>query len=139
MRVFKYSYIVISLLSLRISEIKAQNYIGMTKEQIIMDMDTSHKSFKLNTSAINPYYNYLKYEDVVNEMTILFFLSEKNECTLIRKMCDYANINDELGQLNQKYKQQSKNKWTYTLNGKSYLVSLEEGEWYFTITTKEIN
>jgi hypothetical protein len=137
MQLVKYGYLIISLLTVLLNETQAQNYIGMTKDDIIVEMNTSHKSFKLNTSNVNPYYKYLKYEDNINEITILFFLSENDKCTLVRKMCDYMNINEEIDDLNKKYKPIGKDKWSYTIKGKIYLVTLLEEEWYFTITTKQ--
>jgi len=136
---FKFNFFFILFLLSGLSEIGAQNYIGMNKDEIIVDMNTLHKSFKLNTSAVNPYYKYLKFEDNINEITILFFLSENDKCTLVRKMCDYANINDEIEDLNKKYKKLGKNKWNYSVKGKIYTVTLEESEWYFTISTKQKN
>jgi hypothetical protein len=114
----------------------AQNYIGMNKEQIIEVMSETHKNFKRNTSVVNPYYKYLKYENKISEITILFFLSDDNMCTMVRQMCDYSNINDVLSELNQKYTSTAKNIWSYKDGGKTYEVNLVEEEWYFTITTK---
>ena len=114
----------------------AQNYIGMHKDQIMQVMKENQKSFKLNTGAVNTYYKYLKYEDKISEITILYFLSDNDTCTLVRKMCDYSNINDVLSELNEKYTRSGKNSWTYKENGKTYVVNLTEEEWYFTVTTK---
>jgi hypothetical protein len=139
MGVLKFCCFFLLILSPGLFKINAQNYIGMDKDEIIKDMNASHRSFKLNTSAVNPYYKYLKFEDNINEITILFFLSDSDKCTLVRKMCDYANINDEIKDLNQKYKKLGKNKWTYSEKGKFYSVTLEESEWYFTISTKQKN
>jgi hypothetical protein len=119
-----------------IEKSRAQNFIGMDKDQIIQVMNETHKNFKLNTSVANPYYKYLKFENKISEITILFFLSEENKCTLVRKMCDYSNINDVIEELNQKYTATGKNSWTFKDNGKIYLVNLNEEEWYFTVTTK---
>lgn len=116
--------------------IAAQNFIGMHKTNIYEVMKKNYPGLKLNTSVINHDYKYLKYEDKINEITVLFFLSEDDKCTLVRRMCDYSNINDELHFLNLKYKPAGKDTWTYENGGKKYLVTLEEGEWYFTITTK---
>lgn len=119
-----------------LDDCQAQNFIGMDKDQILMEMRDSHKKFKLNTDDVNPHYKYLKFENKIDEITILFFLSEEGKCTLIRKMCDYSNINDVIAELNGKYKKAGKNTWTYTDNGKMYSISLVEEEWYFTVTTK---
>jgi hypothetical protein len=136
MHILKYGCFITILLASGLSSTNGQNYIGMAKDEIVQEMNSSHKSFKLNTGVINPYYKYLKYEDPVNEITILFFLSENDKCTLVRKMCDYGNINDEINDLNLKYIKIGENKWRYQDKGKTYLVTLEEEEWYFSITTK---
>lgn len=114
----------------------AQNFIGMHKDDIMQVMKDSQKRLKLNTSAVNPHYNYLKYEDKISEITVLFFLSDKDRCTLIRKMCDYSNINEVISELNSKYKTEGNNKWYYMDNGKRYSVVLTEEDWFFTVTTK---
>lgn len=124
------------ILPLSGNHVYSQNFIGMKKDDIISHMKDSQKNLKLNTSAVNPHYNYLKYEDRINEITVLFFLSEEDVCTLIRKMCDYSNINDVVSELDEKYKAEGKNKWYYTDKGKKYIVVLTEEDWFFTVTTR---
>jgi len=119
------------------ADLYSQNFVGMHKDEIIKVMNASQKSFKLNTSDVNPHYNYLKYEDKINEITILYFLSDENECTLVRKMYDYSNINDVLQELNEKYKKTGKNTWEYKYLIQKYSVELTEGEWFFTVTIKK--
>jgi hypothetical protein len=136
MRLLFINLIFILTTSFTLDECYAQNFIGMDKNQIIQVMNETQKSFKLNTSVVNPYYKYLKFENKISEITILFFLSEENKCTLVRKMCDYSNINDITTELNQKYAPAGKNTWAYKDKGKDYIVSLVEEEWYFTVTTK---
>ena len=114
-------------------KVAAQNYIGVHKDEIIRLMSEKHRNFKLNKDVINRRYIYLKYEDDISEQTILFFLSDKGYCTLVRWMSDYANINDILFMLNKEYTRAGKNRWTYTKDGKDYLITLEEGEWFFTV------
>jgi hypothetical protein len=114
----------------------AQNFIGMSKDNIAEEVKKRYPGLKLNTNVINNDYKYLKFEDKINEITMLFFLSEDDKCTLVRKMSDYSNINDEINDLNSKYKSAGKGQWVYEDGGKNYQVSLEEGEWYFTITTR---
>ena len=114
----------------------AQNYIGMHKDQIMQVMKENQKSFKLNTGAVNTYYKYLKYEDKISEITILYFLSDNDTCTLVRKMCDYSNINDVLADLKNTYTTIGNNRWEYTDKGKTYLVTLSEEDWFFTVTTR---
>ena len=114
-----------------------QNFIGMQKSEIIEVMKDSQKNFKLNTSYVNPHYNYLKYEDPINEITVLFFLSDEDECKMIRKMYDYSNINDVEKELNENYTKVEKNKWEYRQLLQKYSVELTEGDWFFTVTIKK--
>jgi hypothetical protein len=125
--------ILFFLIIASIIEVSAQNYIGIHKDEIIRLMSEKHRNFKLNKDVINRTYNYLKYEDDITEQTILFFLSKDNYCTLVRWISDYANINDFIYMLNKEYTKAGKNNWTYTVNGKNYVIRLEEGEWFFTV------
>jgi hypothetical protein len=136
MDLFKYRLLIAALFLSVAFNAGGQNFIGMYKDNIAEEVKKKYPGLKLNTSVINHDYKYLKYEDKINEITMLFFLSDDDKCTVVRKMCDYSNINDELADLNSKYKTEGKNHWSYEDNGKKYLVILEEGEWYFTITTK---
>ncbi len=128
------SMILIGALSTR--SVYSQHFIGLHQEEIKEVMKNDHKKFKLNTSAVNPHYKYLKYEDKINEMTMLFFLSEDDHCTLVRQMCDYSNIIEVVEDLNKSYKSVDKDSWEYEAGKKTYLVTLVEEEWYFTVTTR---
>ncbi len=110
--------------------------MGMHKDQIIQTMKETQNNCKLNTDAVNTHYKYLKYEDRISEITILYFLNEDDKCALIRKMCDYSNINDVLAELNTTYKSTGKDTWEYTDGGKTYNIILSEEDWFFTVTTR---
>lgn len=131
----KYLLILLPMITLCYRGI-AQNFIGMHKDEIMHVMKETQKNCKLNTSTVNPYYKYLKYEDKINEITILYFLSGDDKCTLVRKMCDYSNINDILSELNETYKSTGKNTWEYEDKGKTYSVILTEEDWFFTVATR---
>lgn len=115
----------------------AQHFIGLNPTEIAALMKSAHPQFKLDRNAVNHDYKYLKYVDKISEQTVLFFLSEKNTCTYVRWMSDYANLNDILGMLNSNYKKSGGNSWTYTHKGESYTVKLVEEEWYFTVTYRK--
>jgi hypothetical protein len=113
------------------------NYIGKDKAEIEQIIKENHKTLRLNTSNINNTYKYLKFEDKINEITVLFFLSDDDKCTLVRLMSDYSNINDLVYEMNSLYTKTDKNKWKYVEKDKEYFVNLEEGDWFFTVTIKE--
>jgi hypothetical protein len=120
-------------------QVNGQNYIGLHKDEIASLMKETQRDFKLNTGIINKAYNYLKYEDKVNEQTLLFFLDEDDCCTCVRLMSDYTNLNDVTDTLNSKYTRTGENTWTYKEMDVVYTVRLEKEEWYFTVITKKEN
>jgi hypothetical protein len=130
-------FIFIFLMIAETAMVSAQNYVGLHKDEIIRLMSEKHRNFKQNKDVINRKFTYLKYEDNISEQTILYFLSDKGYCTLVRWMSDYANINDMLCMLNKYYTKTGKNSWTYTRNGKDYVINLEEGEWFFSVNFRQ--
>lgn len=137
MRIFLKIALLATILWLSTQDVYSQNFIGMSKSEILLEMKRSHRNFNLNTTNVNPHYNYLKYEDPINEITILYFLSDKDECKLVRKMYDYSNINIVEKELNEKYTKVDDNKWEYKQLLQKYSVELTEGEWFFTVTIKK--
>ncbi len=115
----------------------AQNYIGMQKDELIKLMNETKPTFKLDKNAINRSYNYIKFVDKTTEQTILFFLSEKNYCTYVRWISDYSNLNDIISELNKKYKKKDEKTWYYSDSGQDYVVTLEENEWFFTVSIRK--
>jgi hypothetical protein len=117
--------------------VSAQHFIGLNPVEIATLMKSEQPQFKLDKNAINNTYKYLKYVDKISEQTILLFLSDKDICTYVRWMSDYANLNDMISKLNNSYKKTGVNTWSYIHKGENYTVKLEEEEWYFTITFRK--
>ena len=125
-------------LSLIVSlKVNSQNYIGLHKDEIATLMKETQKEFKLNTGVVNKKYNYLKYEDKINEQTVLYFLDNNDYCTYVRLISDYANYISTIETLNTKYTRKNENTWVFMDKGKKYIVYLEKEEWFFTINTKK--
>lgn len=137
MKIFIINILLFASLSNGNNSFFAVNYIGKDKTHIEQCIKENHKTLKLNTTNVNNSYYYLKFEDKINDITVLFFLSDDNKCTLVRLMSDYSNINDIVYELNSLYTKIDKNNWKYIDSGKEYLVSMEEGDWFFTVTVKE--
>jgi hypothetical protein len=115
----------------------AQNYIGLDPAEIALKVKTVNPRFKLDKSAVNHTYKYLKYVDKISEQTILFFMSDKNTCSYVRWMSDYSNLNDMIAMLNKNYRKSGKNTWTYMDKGENYIIKLMEEEWYFTVSFRK--
>jgi hypothetical protein len=130
-------FLLLALLILPVFGAMGQNFIGYDETGIAERMKAAHPQFKQDKTVVNDTYKYLKYVDRITEQTILFFLSDKGECTYVRWMSDYSNLNDMLAMLNSKYKKSGKDSWTYSEKGQNYTVSMEEGEWYFTVSFRK--
>jgi len=130
--------IYISLVSFIMTlQVNAQNFIGLHKSEIATLMKETQKEFKLNTGVVNKKYNYLKYEDKINEQTILYFLNQDDYCTYVRLISDYANYNSAIDTLNTKYTRRNENTWIFMDESEIYVVCLEKEEWFFTINIKK--
>ncbi len=134
MNIRTYILLLALVLSLKVN---AQNYIGMHKDEIVRVMKETQKDFKLNTSVVNKKYNYLKFEDRINEQTVLYFLDENDKCTYVRFMSDYSNYTSVLDSLKAKYTRKDDSTWKYTDKGVIYIVCMEKDEWFFTVNIKK--
>ena len=114
-----------------------QNYIGMSKDEIVKVMNENNPGFDLDEGAVNNTYKYLKYLDKNNEETWLFFLSNENICTHMKLMSDYSNLEIRKNELDKEHKPAGENKWIFINKGTVYIVELKKEEWFFTITTKK--
>ena len=115
----------------------AQNYIGLQKDEIIKVMQKERPGFKFEKNAVNRSYNMIKFVDKTSEQTMLFFLSEKNICTYVRWMSDYSNLTEIISELDRLYKKKDERTWYYSDKNQDYVVRLEEGEWFFTISIRK--
>lgn len=113
-----------------------QHFIGLHKDEVKQLMKETNKKLHLDNSVVNNTYKYLKYTDNMGMQTMLFFLDDYDECKMIRYMCDYSLIDDKRKELDEKYTKEADNVYVYKYQRKNYEVKLEEGEWYFTITTR---
>lgn len=117
--------------------LQAQQYIGLHKDVIKEMMKSGNKEMYLDKSTVNNTYNYLKYVDALDEQTLLYFLDNEDKCKLIRHMCDYSMLDEKVEELNESYTKTADDTWQYKEGGEIYEITLEEGEWYFTITTRK--
>ena len=133
--IFYFSLILILAAGSGIAQ--GQTFIGMNSADIAASMKASNPQFKLDKSAVNHTFKYLKYVDKITEQTALFFMSDNDICTYVRWMSDYSNLNDMIGMLNRNYKKTAANSWSFVDKGENYTVTLVEDEWYFTVSYRK--
>lgn len=117
--------------------LQAQHIIGLHKDQLVKEMGKLYPDFVQDKSSVNNTYKYLKYIDRTNEQTLLVFLTDDDVCKSTKLVSDYMNLLDVKSMLNKNYKPSGKDKWTYTLNGVTYLVTLKREKWFFSVFTSK--
>lgn len=130
---------LIIILFFILAQSQTTNYIGMSKEDIIKNMNHNNPTFSFDEGVVNESYKYLKFFDKHNEETMLFFLSDDNFCTYLKLISDYSNLKIRIDDLNKKYKSAGEFKWVFIERGEVYFVELKKEQWYFTIITKKKN
>lgn len=137
MKVFLVFVFFSGLFTLNSNSLFSENFIGQSKTEIVKSVNDKYKTFKLNRAFVNNTFNYLKYEDRIREITVLFFLTDNNKCKMIRIMSDYSNLRDLKEELDNNYTSKEENLWEYNFDGTEYTVEMLEGDWFFTISIKE--
>ena len=118
----------------------AQHYIGKHKTEVRELMKANEKELYEDKTSRNTVYNMLKYIDNNGNQTLIYVFSEEDTCKYSKWMCDYSMLNKVVSGLNKSYEQAADDSWHYTHEGLPYRITLQAGDWFFTITTKpEVN
>ncbi|HDR68014.1 MAG TPA: hypothetical protein ENN61_03065 [Bacteroidaceae bacterium] len=118
-------------------KLTAQPLIGLGKEEVRIIMNNEKKEFKIDKTVIRQEFNYLKYVNNNQTKTFIVFFNDDDICHKTKLVCDYSEydvVRDELDENRQRVGAAS---WEYTHEGKAYLISLEEEEWYFVLRETE--
>jgi len=115
-----------------------QNFIGMHADEIKAIMKQQHTGFLLNTSTINPHFNYLKYENEEGTQTMLIFLNEQDRCKYYKRICDYVHLPEMTVQLNAHSRRENDSLWVFQDDHRNFSQVLIKGDWFFTITTRPL-
>lgn len=113
-----------------------QHFIGKHKSDVKKLMQETMKEFHIDDYSRNPVYNMVKYIDNLGNQTLIYFFSEQDTCLYSKWICDYSMLNKVISQLNEKYEQSADDSWHYMYDEKKYHITLETGDWFFTITTR---
>ncbi|MGD0341011.1 MAG: hypothetical protein ABSA76_04815 [Bacteroidales bacterium] len=86
-------------------------------------------------NVVNDMYSYLKYTDVNDTQTLLFFLNADSVCNGISLVCDRATRNEKIREFNSGYLIIAENKWIDTLGRRRSIIRLDDNPWssHFTI------
>jgi len=114
----------------------SQNLIGLKKQQVEQAVMKLYPTFTEDNSFVNNSYKYLKFIDKFNEQTLLVFLSDNDECTSTKLICDYSMLDQVKSDL-KKFKTTGKDEWNYRSDGVEYVIKLRRDEWFFSLITSK--
>ncbi|MEA1896035.1 MAG: hypothetical protein U9N53_00065 [Bacteroidota bacterium] len=129
-------FILIGLFLLTAYPVFGQEFVGVHADSIKQLMRTTHNDLSLNTSSINKYYNYLKYEDRIGSRTFLIFLDEEDICTFYKEIYDYSFHKKVIKDLNNHYVNIGDTLWTDEVGNGILSKKLQKNEWFFSVTTR---
>lgn len=118
---------------LAVLQTNAQTLIGLTKEEVRVVVKEKHKKLTPDKSVVKQQFNYLKFVNRSATITYIVYFSDKDIATSTKMVCDYAEYDFVLDNLDEKYKRKGKNKWQYSDDLDTYTVELKNEEWYFTV------
>jgi hypothetical protein len=113
--------------------LKGQPMIGMTKEEVLVNVKNSHREFRRDNSVVKQSYNYLKYVNGLKTRTWILYFTDEDICRSTKMVCDYGEFDEVLEELNKEYEKVEESVWAYKLKDDTVQVTLTRQEWYFTV------
>jgi hypothetical protein len=126
------------LLSFQI-EAQQQSFVRLTKEEVKERLNKDYRNFSMDKSVVKQQFNYLKYVNGSQTITWIFYFSDKDLCTSTKKVCDYAEYDFILAELNEQCEQVDDANWEFSDDDREFTFTLIEQDWYFTIREREKN
>lgn len=109
---------------------------GMERDEILEYMSLSHKDFVFREPPNVNELDFIKYEHVSGDKTLLVFMTENGYCSFTRLMVDIDYLEEIIENFNREYDNTGEMKWTLTERGKKFSIDIEESEWLFTVTVR---
>ena len=114
-----------------------QNLLGYDSDYIKNYIKKNHPELVMESNFKNDHYNYLKFTDGNSgSETILFFLSDKERCTSVKAIYDLSRKDELITNLDESYRRVDENRWTDRNNGINAVITLQDEEWFVTVSIK---
>lgn len=117
-------------------EVMAQLLPGMDQSQIGGHMKETCREFVLRNPANVEELDFLKYEHISGDKTLLVFMTEYGICSFTRLMVDIDYLKETVDMYNREYQPAGENIWTVKRKDYEYIVTLDQSEWLFTVTVR---
>lgn len=130
----KLRMLISGLVMLAMVQGKSQELIDLSKDEVKLVIKKEHKTFSPARSVVKQQFNYLKFVNKSQTITLIVFFSENDIVTSTKMVCDYAEYDFILDDLNEKYEKTGEQKWQYESDNVTCLVEMKDREWYFTVS-----
>ncbi len=128
--------LVILFLSLT-AEISAQILPGMKGPEIRGYLAGSYEGYALREPPNDDKLDFMTFEHVSGDMTLLVFMDGEGTCIFTRLMVDIDYLDDMTGRYDKDYENRGDNRWIARTRGETFMLTLEEGDWMFTVTVRK--
>ncbi len=128
-----------ALLILAMATVQAQEFIGLTGKKIRDVMVHENPGLTPDNAVRNNFFRYLKYYSEDDSETWLIFLDERDRCYGVRITCSISGYEASIKELNEKYKPEGHNVWSYRSGRDRITVRVKKDASYFTVTHERIH
>ncbi|HCM60582.1 MAG TPA: hypothetical protein DIS74_09450 [Bacteroidales bacterium] len=118
---------------------QAQEFIGLTGKKIRDVMASDNPGLTPDNSVRNNLFRYLKYHSEDENETWLIFLDDRDRCNGVRITGSIKGYEEAIKELNEKYRPEGLNVWTYRAGREIITVMVKKDAWYFTVTHERIH
>jgi len=119
--------------------LQAQEFIGLTGKKIRDVMARENPGLTPDNSVRNNLFSYLKYHSEDDNETWLIFLDDRDRCKGVRITYSISGYEAAIKELNEKYRPEGDNVWSYRVGRDKITVRVKKDAWYFTVTYESIH
>lgn len=132
----KLKIFIICLLTLAFIQCKSQSLVDLTKDEVKLVVKKELNKFSPDKRIVKQQFNYLKFINRSETITLIVYFSKNDTAISSKLICDYAEKDFMLNDLNEKYEKVGDKNWEYEKEGITYNVEMKDLEWYFTVKEK---
>jgi len=128
--------LIIILMTVIALPARSQLLPGLERDQVMSYMAESYREFVLRVPPNVNELDFIKYEHVSGDMTLLVFMSEEGYCRFTRLMVDNYYIDEMVDRFNSDFKSSGDREWIARRGIEELSVTLQESEWMFTVEVR---
>lgn len=115
----------------------SQNYIDLHKDEIFRLARVELNGFSFTKEVQNKNRSFIKFENYLEEQTLIFMLNSEGYCTSVSQMYNVWLYESVKKGLNDMYGNSDSCIWIETNDSSKYEINLVKGEWFITVITRK--